>query len=224
MIYLQKAIVLAGVCSRRKAESMIKLGMVKVNGEIGKLGQKVDIKEDIIKINGKRLIIIGDKTYYLVNKPKGYITTVSDMHAEKKVVDLVPHRPKVWPIGRLDKDSRGLIILTNDGELTNQLTHPRYLHEKEYEVEVNKNISDAFLEKMEKGVMLDHGLALADIIKKTAKKKFSIILHQGWKRQIRRMAEKCGYIVTDLKRVRIGKIEIGALREGQYIKLKIFPK
>lgn len=214
-IYLQKAIAEAGICSRRKAEELIRRDMVTVNCKTGELGQKVNILEDSIVIGGKRLQA-EKKVYYLVNKPIGYSCTVSDGHAKKKVIDLVPERPKVWPVGRLDKNSRGLIILTNDGELTNRLTHPSFEHEKEYEVEVNEAIRADFLKNMAAGIKLEEGTAKAYRIKKISKQKFSMVLHQGWKRQIRRMLEKCGYNAVDLKRVRIGNIWLEGLEDGEY--------
>jgi len=135
-------------------------------------------------------------------------------------VDLVPKFPRVWTVGRLDKDSRGLIILTNDGKLTEELTHPKFEHEKEYEVIVNKNITPEFLRRMQKGVALSEGLARADKIRQLGTKKFALTLHQGWKRQIRRMCEALGYHAIDLVRVRVGKWRLENLREGKYKNVK----
>ena len=142
-------------------------------------------------------------------------------HADHLTIDLVPENPRVWTVGRLDKNSRGLIILTNDGALTEELTHPKFEHEKEYEVVVNKPVTKEFLRQMQKGVSLSEGLARADKIHQIGPKKFSLTLHQGWKRQIRRMCESLGYRVLDLVRVRIGKWKLGNLREGEYKKIKI---
>lgn len=221
LVYLQKAIAESGLCSRRKAETLIFAGKVMVNGVAAKLGQKVEMDKDKIEINGKRLVA-QSIVYYLLNKPRGYTATTSDRHAKKKIVDLVPKIPKVWPVGRLDKDSRGLIILTNDGELTDKLTHPRYGHEKEYEVEVDKDIDDNFLSKIRRGIRLEEGLARSDRTVKINSRKFLIVLHQGWKRQIRRMAAADGYKVVDLKRVRIGSVKLGDLKEGEYRKILNF--
>ena len=135
------------------------------------------------------------------------------------MVDLVPAKSKVWPVGRLDKDSSGLIILTNDGELTHRLTHPSFLHEKEYLVTFDKTVKASLLSKLIKGVKLREGLAKVDKLKKINDTKLSLTIHQGWNRQIRRMFKQCGYQVIGLERIRIGKIKLGNLRPGQYIKL-----
>jgi len=219
-VYLQKAIASSGECSRRGAEDLIRQGKVRVNGKLGELGQKVDLSQDRIEING-RMVRGEEKVSYLLNKPKGYVCTLADRHATKMAVDLLPKKPRVFPVGRLDKDSRGLLILTNDGELANQMTHPSFAHEKEYEVEVDRKIDEDFLKRMTKGVRLKEGLAKADRIGRINDTRFSIVLHQGWKRQIRRMTEKCGYEAIDLKRVRMGDIRLGRLKEGEYKEIKL---
>lgn len=220
MITLQKAISKSGFCSRRNAEQIIKNKKVKINGTIAELGDKVDLKKDKIKINDKLIKIPSGRIYYIVNKPVGYICTTSDKFAKKKITDLVPKNPKVWPVGRLDKNSRGLVILTNDGELTHKLTHPSFKHEKEYLVQINKNINDNLLNRFKKGIKLKEGLARADRIKKINSIKLSIVLHQGWKRQIRRMIHKCGFKVVDLKRIRIGEIKLKNLKEGSWKRVR----
>ncbi|MFC1622616.1 pseudouridine synthase [Patescibacteria group bacterium] len=213
---LQKILSQAGVCSRRKAEELILSGKVKVNNKIASLGDQADLKKDKIQVAGKEISNNQEFVYYILNKPKGYVSSTQDKHADKLVIDLVPQEPKVWPVGRLDKDSIGLIVLTNDGDLTNKLTHPSFQHEKEYEVIVNKPITDEFLEKMQKGIKLNEGIARADKIKKISNKKFNIILHQGWKRQIRRMCETLKFQIVELKRIRIDKIKLDDLAQGDY--------
>jgi pseudouridine synthase len=214
---LQKILSRYGVASRRKAEELILNNKVKVNGKISKLGDKADIVKDKVFVNNKELKVKENFVYYILNKPKGYICSVEDRHSKKLITDLVSKEPKVWPVGRLDKDTTGLIILTNDGDLTNKLTHPSFKHEKEYVVEVNKPITPDFLQKMQKGIKLEEGNARADKIKKISDKRFNLILHQGWKRQIRRMCKELNYSVLELKRIRIGKIKLGVLKIGKYI-------
>ncbi|OGG87618.1 hypothetical protein A3B87_00685 [Candidatus Kuenenbacteria bacterium RIFCSPHIGHO2_02_FULL_39_13] len=220
-IYLQQFLSTAGLASRRAATDLIKQGRVKVNHKPAELGIKIDPKKDRIEYQGKIIKAPEEKVYYLVNKPIGCTSTVKDRHALKKVVDLVPKVPKVWPVGRLDKDSHGLIILTNDGDLTNKLTHPKFKHEKEYIITINKAVTQDLLSKLSKGVKLEEGLARADKINKLDENKLSITLHQGWKRQIRRMLGKCGYRVIDLQRIRVDKIKLGNLRIGLYAKVQL---
>ena len=220
IINLTQAIARSGRCSRRKAEGLIRAGQVKVNGQAAVLGAKIDPAEDQITVAGQPLGSAGKKVYYLVNKPIGYVCTVSDVHASKRVVDLVPKIPKVWPVGRLDKDSRGLIILTNDGDLTYRLTHPKFEHEKEYLVTLDKEIMSALLLGLKRGIKLEEGIAKVDNIKKISPIKISLVIHQGWKRQIRRMVQACGYKVADLIRIRIGKTKLGDIRNGEYREMK----
>lgn len=219
---IQKVLSRAGVCSRREAEKFILQGKVKVNNSVAVLGDKIEIGLDKIILNNniiKTQNLTSHPVYYLVNKPKGYICTTKDRYAKKMITDLVPELHKIWPVGRLDKDSTGLIILTNDGDLTNKLTHPKFEHEKEYEVVVNKKITKDFLDKMEKGVKLKQGIAKVDKIKKIDDNKFNVVLHQGWNRQIRRMCGELGYGVVELKRIRIGNIKLGRLKEGEFKKI-----
>ena len=183
------------------------------------MGDKADINKDKITVNDKQLIVNRHKNfvYYIINKPKGYIcSNVKQKKTDKLVIDLVPKEYKVWVVGRLDKNSLGLVMLTNDGELTQKYSHPKFEHEKEYEVVVNGEVSEEFLKQMKKGIMLDEGLAKADKIKKISNRSFNIILHQGWKRQIRRMCGELGMGVIGLKRIRIGDIKLGNLKEGEY--------
>lgn len=223
--------------SRRSVENIIKIGKVKINNKIAILSDKVDANRDIVEVDGKTIKPKTEFVYYAVNKPVGYTSSVRDVYAEKLVTDLVPKEPKVYPIGRLDKDSRGLIILTNDGDLTNNLTHPKFEHEKEYEVKIKFQIPRTKLQtnskfqipnfkttiqKLKTGVKLSEGIAKADKIDIMDIDEINndavirIILHQGWKRQIRRMCEKIGLIVFDLKRIRIGKLKLDNLEDGKY--------
>jgi len=221
---LQKVLSHSGIASRRAAEKLILNGRVKINGRIAQVGDKVEVNKDEITVDNKEINLISlNLVYYLVHKPLGYTCTTQDKHAKKLITELVPTSPKVWPVGRLDKNSSGLIILTNDGDLTHQLTHPSFEHSKEYEVILNKNITPDFIAHMKKGVQLEEGRAQADKITKIDNKKFKLILHQGWKRQIRRMCLVLGYKVLELKRTSIGPIKLGNLKVGQYKKIKNVP-
>lgn len=229
-VRLNKFLSNAGICSRRKADELIQKGLIFVNNKkIITLGTKIDSENDKVVYKGK---IIGQnkKIYYALNKPIGYVSTSYDKYATKKIIDLVPKNIKVYPVGRLDKNSEGLIILTNDGELAYKLTHPKFKHEKEYEVIVkpfSKNkLSDKFLEKIssifKKGIRFNEGIARADEFKlinidKTKNiAKINIILHQGYNKQIRRMFENVKMDVLSLKRLRIAKLKLENIKSGSY--------
>lgn len=208
MIRLQKHLADQGIASRRKCEEFIAKGMVKVNGEVIKeMGVKIDPGTDKVEIDGKRLQKEQAKfVYYALHKPVGFVSSCVRTATEKDlVIDLVPAMPRVFPIGRLDKDSEGLIILSNDGQLTLDLTHPSREHEKEYLVEVNPAITDAALDKLRAGVkILDGEQTQPCEITRRDKRSFNIILKEGKNRQIRRMVRKVGCSVMKLKRIRIG--------------------
>lgn len=239
-IVLQKFIADSGLCSRRKAEELIKKKKVKVNGEIAILGKKVD-GSDEIKVNNKKIELAKEKIYIILNKPVGYTCTNRKFKNEKNVFDLVnpPHTPpergvkeRLFVVGRLDKNSRGLVLLTNDGECANKLTHPKFEHEKEYEVKVKSNPSagkagklkvDSIVKSFKTGVDIGKGdgVVKAKEAEYLGKNKFRIILIQGKKRQIRRMFNKIGYSIEDLERTRIGEISLGDLKSGKYKAIKI---
>lgn len=226
---LQKILAHAGIASRRKAEELIKAGNVAVNGTVMRdLGTKADLQKDTITVEGKK-VVSEECEYYIVNKPKGVVSTVTDPQKRRTVVSLVTSKGRLYPVGRLDAHSRGLIILTNDGDAANKLTHPKYEHEKEYRVRVHqrkgidRSLKD-LIRYLQNGVRLDEGMAKADSVKveiKNNEKSATLLLtlHQGWKRQIRRMVEKCGWYVGDLERIRIGNIELGDLKEGSSKKI-----
>ena len=220
-VYLQQFLSQAGVASRRQSIELIKLGVVKVNNKIAQAGVKVDPLKDKIKVDNELVKPVEELVYYLVNKPVDCICTVSDRYARHKIVDLVPKIPKVWPVGRLDKDSHGLIILTNDGNFTNKITHPKFEHAKEYVITLNKAVAIDLLPQLKKGIKLSEGLAKADQVKILAEDKISITIHQGWNRQIRRMLGFCNYKAVDLERVTVGKWKLGNLKIGEYKQVKI---
>ncbi|MCE1248139.1 MAG: rRNA pseudouridine synthase [Firmicutes bacterium] len=228
---LQKYIARCGVASRRKAEEMITQGKVRVNGKIVTiLGTTIDEDNDSVQVEGKNIRPPHSFTYYALYKPKGYITSKEDAHAEKIVTSLLPPKPSVVPVGRLDKDSEGLLLLTNDGELTQTLTHPSYAHEKEYLVRIKTdakltvNDVEEIRKKMCKGYMMDGSLARVKDITSAkfegGKLTLKMILTQGKKRQIRRMCDMAGLEVIQLIRVRMGKLTLGNLKPGEYRRVK----
>lgn len=218
---LQKYISQAGIASRRHAEELILAGKVKVNGQIiRKMGVKVDSDKDEVVVDGKK-IKPQSFIYLAFNKPKKFMTTRLDPQKRRTVFELLPPelKNKVWPIGRLDFNTEGLLIFTNDGELTQKLTHPSAEHEKEYQVEVDKELTEGKMEKIETGVFLDN--------KKTAPAKirgegkvYYLTIHEGWKRQIRKMFGVLGYSVRNLKRIRVAKLKLGNLPLGEYKMIK----
>lgn len=213
---LAKFLASAGVASRRQAEALILGGQVKVNGKIiTHLPTKIDPEQDQVLVKGK-IVKTANKVYYLLHKPIAYLSSAKDPHHQKLVTQLVPRQPKVWPVGRLDKDSRGLLLLTNDGELTFLLTHPKHAVAKVYQVEVNKKITAALLTQLKKGIRLEEGLAKADQVRKIADYKLELTIHQGWNRQVRRMLAQAGYRVTDLLRTQEGNLDLADLAVGKY--------
>ncbi|MBF0120367.1 MAG: rRNA pseudouridine synthase [Desulfobacterales bacterium] len=217
LIRLQKFLSQAGICSRRKGEEYIKNGLIKVNGTvITELGSKIDIVNDKVQFKETTLTNFNIKPIYIaLNKPEGYVT--SCMHkGEKIVLDLININDRIYPIGRLDKDSRGLLILTNDGPIHNRLSHPSFNHEKEYIVKVSKPISDSALDEMAKGIEILGKKTIPAKIKRLSKVSFKIILKEGKNRQIRRMVEKFGNNVLELERVRILNIKLKNLPLGSW--------
>ena len=208
-----------GIASRRKAEELILAGQIKVNNKIiTEVATKVSA-EDEIKFDNK---IVGDvdKVYYLLNKPVDYICSVSDPYNDKNVLALVPKDPAVYPVGRLDKNSQGLLLLTNDGDLTYKLTHPKFKVSKKYLVRVDKVLDNDVIKKLKTGIKLEEGLAKADQAKIKNKFELEITLHQGWKRQIRRMLEALDFKVVELTRLSEGKLVLKNIKIGEYKKIK----
>ena len=219
---LQKILAEAGYGSRRKTEELIKQGIVTVNGHIAELGEKADSKQDIIMVNGQT-IKLDQKVYYLLYKPEGYLCTLSDPFNRPKVVDLLPKEPRVFPVGRLDADTTGVLLLTNDGELTNLLLHPRYHVEKAYLAEVQGFPEENVLEKLRSGLVLEDGPTLpakVELIKRgRTSSSLRIVIREGRKRQVKRMLEAIAHPVIHLHRERFGFLEIGKLQKGESRKL-----
>jgi len=213
---LQKYLSAAGICSRRQGEEYIQDGRVKVNGiTVTQLGTKVDPETDRVEVDGKPIELKQDPVYIALNKPKGFVTSCSHP-GEKIVMDLVEIPERIYPIGRLDKDSTGLLLLTNDGGLHHRLSHPSFDHEKEYDVIVSKVIPDGALRRLAKGLPLMGSKTRPAEIERISSKRFRIILKEGKNRQIRRMVRKVGNQVTRLKRIRVSNIKLGRLTEGTW--------
>ncbi|KPA16034.1 RNA pseudouridine synthase [Candidatus Magnetomorum sp. HK-1] len=213
---LQKFISQAGICSRRKAEQHILDGHVQVNGQIVKiLGTKVNPARDHIRVFGKKAILTKQMIYIALNKPPGIVTSCSHQ-GEKIVTDLVSLEKRLFPVGRLDKESTGLILLTNDGRLHQQISHPSFDHEKEYTVTVHTHISDHELKQMADGILLDNKKTRPAKVYRIGDNGFQIILKQGRNRQIRRMLGHFNHKVRVLHRIRIAHVSIGNLKSGQW--------
>ncbi|MGB4589764.1 MAG: pseudouridine synthase [Clostridiaceae bacterium] len=211
---INKAISDTGFCSRREADSLIEKGKVKINGIVALMGQKVT-EADEIMVDGK---IISNKPpviYIALNKPRG-IECTTNQRTPNNIVDFVHHKERIFPVGRLDKDSEGLILLTNDGDIVNKILRARNHHEKEYIVVVNKPITDDFLRKMSNGVPILDTVTRKSFVEKIDDTTFRIILTQGLNRQIRRMTEYLGYRVVFLRRIRIMNIKLDNLKLGTY--------
>lgn len=230
---LQKFIARCGIASRRKAEELILNGKIKVNGKIvTELGTKILPDKDTVEYEGRTIELHQEKIYYVLNKPLDYATTATHGQDEKIVTDLVPKNPRVFPIGRLDKNTTGLLILTNDGELANQIMHPKFSHEKEYWVVCsvkhdfrNENKIEKIIQKMQSGVAISNQEFVSGKIKDVKFNhnysivSFNMILTEGKNRQIRKMTEKIGLSVLRLKRIRINNLLLGNLQEGEYRKI-----
>lgn len=214
LIRLQKFLSKAGICSRRKGEEYIKAGRIKINGDVvTELGTKVDPETEHVEFDGRRVEAEQDLIYIALNKPKGYVTTCHQP-GERTVLDLVDIPARVYPVGRLDRDSTGLLILTNNGRLHHMLSHPSFDHEKEYEVTVAKPIPEGALRKMAKGLPMMGTRTRPARIKRISAKRFRIVLQEGKNRQIRRMVRKVGNQVRSLQRIRISNVKLGRLAEG----------
>ncbi|MEJ8751055.1 pseudouridine synthase [Lagierella sp. ICN-221743] len=216
---INKYLAHSGICSRRQADEIVSQGRVSINEKIVKeLGTKV-LPNDVVKLDGEVVTPSQKFKYFLLNKPVGYVSTVEDPYAEKTVIDLIDYNERLYPVGRLDKDSRGIIIITNDGELTYKLTHPKKDIFKTYEVTLDKKPKEVDLETLKKGIPMDGYLTKRCKIKKTSNFKYQISISEGRNRQVRRMFDYIGCKVIDLNRISIGKIRDKNLPEGKFRKL-----
>ena len=219
---LQKVIAASGLTSRRKAEELITEGRVKVNGvTVTQLGTQVE-KNDVITVDGKPLPH-EELEYYLLNKPRKYVCTVNDEHGRNQVTDLIETEARIYPVGRLDYDSSGLLILTNDGEFANMLMHPRYHLPKTYRVTVKGLVTKSDIRAFQEGIILDDGVKtlpataqVTNINTDTQRTTLNVTIYEGKNRQIRRMFEALGHKVLQLRRVQFGPLSLGELQRGQW--------
>ncbi len=219
----------SGITSRRKAEELVRQGRIKVNLKtITDLATTVDPEKDTVAFDNEEIKLPTKKIYLMLNKPKGYVTTAKDTHGRPTVFDLLSDFPKkvgkecrLFSVGRLDMNSRGLLLLTNDGDWAHGLTHPRHKVEKTYEVVLNNEPKKEQLELFKNGVDLEDGKTQPARIKIMQGKKYAVIIKEGRKRQVRRMFEAINNKVTDLKRTQVGDYELGDLKEGEIKEIKV---
>ena len=217
---LQKLLASRGYGSRRQCEEMIEEGRVLVNGTIAVLGRRVLVGHDEITIDGRLLVDQSPLVYYLLDKPLGILSSAKDDRGRPVVVGLVPPEPRVFPVGRLDADTEGLLLLTNDGHITHRITHPSYGLDKEYLVTVDGQPSAAAIAAMRAGIELDDGVTSPADIAVVGPSVLRITIHEGRNRQVRRMCEAIGHRVMALRRVRIGPIDDRDMRPGQWRTLR----
>lgn len=215
-----------GVASRRKSEDLIRAGKVKVNGHVAEIGMKINPRKDLVTVGKQKLTNVKKRkmVYVMLNKPRGYVTTVSDELGRKTVMDLLPDFGcRIYPVGRLDKDSEGLLLLTNDGSFTNCMTHPSHEYAKVYRVTVRPSVNDDILYNLRNGIEIDgRKTAPCEVTVLTEEENrvvLEFILHEGRNRQIRKMCESQGLEVARLKRISIGPIKLGMLKQGDYREL-----
>lgn len=214
---LNKFIADSGYCSRREADRLIQEGRVRLDGRVGVLGDRVQ-PGMAVTVDGKPLSGEGEKVYLLLNKPRGIVCT-ADPREPMNVVDYLGYPSRVFPVGRLDKDSEGLLLLTSDGEIVNRVLRAAGGHEKEYEVQIDRPVTPEFVRRMSEGVPILDTVTLPCRVRRTGERSFNIILVQGLNRQIRRMCEALGANVTHLRRIRIMNLRLGRLQPGQWREL-----
>ncbi|MBG01296.1 MAG: MFS transporter [Acidimicrobiaceae bacterium] len=216
---LQKVLARLGIASRRSAEVMISEGRVLVNNKKAELGQRIDPARDHVVVDGVHVGTKPDLVYYLLYKPTDVVSTASDPHNRPTVVGMVPSTPRVFPVGRLDRESEGLLVLTNDGDMTYRLTHPSFGVPKEYYVFVSQEVPRSALRALREGVEIEEGITAPAKVSQVEPGLLKIIIHEGRNRQIRRMCEKVGYPVNRLIRTRIGPISDRKLSSGEWREL-----
>jgi 23S rRNA pseudouridine2605 synthase len=218
---LQKVLARAGFGARRVCEDLIADGLVTVNGEVAALGRRVHPDRDRVEVEGVPIGVRPGLVHYLLNKPKGVVTTASDPQGRPTVVQLVPDEPRVFPVGRLDADTEGLLLLTNDGELAHRLTHPSFGVEKEYVAQVEGKPSRGAVRQLREGVLLDDGPTAPAKVALVEPNVLRIVIHEGRNRQVRRMCDAVGHPVVRLVRTRIGSLRDPALPPGSWRPLEI---
>ncbi|MDQ3772578.1 MAG: rRNA pseudouridine synthase [Actinomycetota bacterium] len=221
---IQKVLARAGVASRRAVEEMIVRGRIRVNGERVALGRRIDASKDIVEVDGSRVPLSTDLAYYLVNKPVGVVTTAHDEEGRETVMDLLEVEVRVYPVGRLDMDSEGVVLLTNDGELAQRLTHPSFGVPKTYLVEASGSVKEKSLRALARGVELDDGVTAPAEVRLVEKNPRGTLVEmsitEGRNRQIRRMFDAVGHPVRRLVRTAIGPLMLGRLKPATYRKLR----
>lgn len=225
-VRLQKFMAEQGIASRRKSEELIAQGKVKVNGHPATLGDKINPYKDLVTVKGEKVTHIKKRKmiYIMLHKPRGYVTTVSDDRGRKTVMDLIPDiKERVYPVGRLDKDSEGLLILTNDGVFTNCMTHPSHEYSKVYRVTVRPAVNDEILHNLRSGIEIDgkktSPAEVTVLTEEEGRVVLEFIIHEGRNREIRKMCESQGLEVARLKRTAIGSLKLGMLPQGKYREL-----
>lgn len=214
---LQKVLAAVGFGSRRTAEDLIAAGRVTVNGEVAVLGRRVDADNDVVEVDGAPIGVRPDLVYYMLNKPAGVVTTSSDTHGRPTVIELVPAEPRVFAVGRLDADTEGLLLVTNDGQLANRIAHPRHGVDKEYLAEVDGGpVSAGALRLLRDGVELDDGVTAPAKVSQPEPGVLKLTIHEGRNRQVRRMCEAVGHPVRRLVRTRIGPLSDRNLAPGAW--------
>lgn len=224
LVRLQKFMADCGVASRRKSEEIIEAGKVKVNGHVAHIGDKVNPKKDLVTVRGRKINSVNRNYYIMLHKPRGYVTTVSDELGRKTVMDLVSDiKVRIYPVGRLDKDSEGLLLLTNDGAFANALSHPGHNFAKVYRVTVRPSVDDEILYKLRNGIEIDgRKTAPCDvnvITEEQGRVVLEFILREGRNRQIRKMCEAVNLQVARLKRISVGSLKLGMLPQGKWREL-----
>ena len=224
MVRLQKYLSDCGVASRRKSEELIEQGKVRVNGKVASIGEKIDPKHDTITVSGKKIVRQKTHTYIMLHKPRGFITTMSDEMDRKCVAQLIQDVPaRVYPVGRLDRDSEGLLLFTNDGAFANAMTHPSKHVPKTYRVTVRPSITQEQLTALTQGVIIDDGVTAPAEVRVITNEEnrvvLEIILYEGRNRQIRKMCEALGLEVARLRRTAIGTVKLGMLKQGDWREL-----
>ena len=213
---LQKVLARGGFGSRRTCELLIESGRVTVNGQVAELGRRVDVERDKVAVDDIVVSTRAGLVYYLLNKPSGVVTTARDPHGRPTVIDLLPLEPRVFPVGRLDADTEGLLVLTNDGDLTYHLTHPSFGVEKEYLAQVEGRPSRAALRRLRQGVELDDGVTAPARAALVPPQTIKLTIHEGRNRQVRRMCAAIGHPVVRLVRTRVGPIAERRLKPGEW--------
>ena len=216
---LNKFLAECGVGSRRKCDVLIQEGRIAVDGKVVQSpGQSVDESRAVVTVDGRKVSAAIKLVYILLNKPKGYVTTVSDELGRKTVLELIPNGARVFPVGRLDKDTTGALLLTNDGDLTYKLTHPKYNVEKVYQVLLSQPITEKYVKKLQNGIMLEDGVTRPCFVKIIGKDKRTVelTLMEGRKREIRRMLQALGYDVLKLKRTKFATLSLIKLSPGKW--------